>query len=69
MFEDIHKIDSTVFKPDPTKSKSDRDGRPRKRFPAKERKNESSSPGEIREVKVAGAEEENQESHLLDIRV
>ncbi len=68
MFEDIHKIDSTVFKPDPTKSKSDPGGRGKRKGGNNERTGQSSSP-ETPKMKPTSDNEENQEHPLLDIRV
>jgi hypothetical protein len=69
MFEDIHKIDSAVFKPDPTKAKSVRDGKPRKRREVGEKNVKSSSVVEADEIEFASTDEENKEHPFLDIRV
>jgi len=69
MFEDIHKIDSAVFKPDPTKAKSDRERRFARKRAASE-KDPKPFPGiETDEMQPEGVDEENKEHPFLDIRV
>ena len=69
MFEDIHKIDSAVFKPDPTKAKSDRDGKSRKKREIREQKPKSIPGAEKDEMQPTVTGEENKEHPFLDIRV
>jgi hypothetical protein len=69
MFEDIHKIDSAVFKPDPTKAKSDRDGKSQKKRGVREQ-NLKSIPGtETGEIQTTVTGKEKKEHPFLDIRV
>jgi len=69
MFEDIHKIDSAVFKPDPTKAKSDRDGKSRKKREVREQNLKSIPGAETGEMQPTLTDEENKEHPFLDIRV
>ncbi len=69
MFEDIHKIDSAVFKPDPTKAKSRREGKSGKK-PTDGEKNQESLPGpETGEMQLGETDEDKKEHPFLDIRV
>jgi hypothetical protein len=69
MFEDIHKIDSAVFKPDPAKAKSHREGKPGKRRAANEKNPKELLEPKAGEIPLTGTDEDNKEHPFLDILV
>jgi hypothetical protein len=69
VLQDIHKIDSAVFKPDPTREKSNREGGSGKRRAASEKNSKSLPEAAADEMQRTDTDEDHKEHPFLDVRV